>query len=421
MHFWLLPIKSQTVTNNDCIAISYYIKIDYTQLIDYVLCVIIIHNSIIFFKSRLTDYLTSFNHKGGGFLIMKKILSMIFVDGFNGMAIGIFFTFSLGTILQQIGTIISKDIGDLFITVGGIAITLTGAGIAMGIASKVSMPPMVTLSAALAGMIGAHADSIFESSIITAEGAVKLNGPGDPLGACIAVLITLSIGTLIAGKTELDLLLTPVVCTTIGGICGLFFAPASDTITRTLSRSLLWSITQNEIAMGILIACLMCIFTMLPVSTLTIIHLAMLGDISAGAATIGCCCSMIGFAVASYRDNKICGLVLQGIGTSKLQLANTIKRPYILLPALISSGILGGVSAAVFKLTNTVKGAAYGTTGLLGCIKAYEDMQKSMGSTEALIVVSLLCFVLPGVISLGVAEVLRKVKLLKDGDMKIVM
>ncbi len=352
---------------------------------------------------------------------MKKILSLIFSDGLNGVALGIFCTYAIGTILQQIGTILSHDIGDLFITVGGIAVMLTGAGIAMGILSKVKAASTVTLACIIAGMVGAHADAIFASSVITGEGSVKFSGPGDPLGACIAIMVTLAVGSLVAGKTEFDLLLTPVVCTGSGIISGLFFAPVSDYLTNLLANALTWGKTQNEIVMGIVVSCLMCIYTMLPVSTLSIIHLASLTGVSAGCATIGCCCSMIGFAVASYRDNKICGLFIQGIGTSKLQLANTIKKPYILLPALVSSGILGGVSSAVFKLTNNAKGASYGTTGLQGCLKAYDHMKDAMGTTESLIVVSLLCFVLPGVLSLGFAELLRKAKLLKDGDMKITL
>jgi len=60
-----------------------------------------------------------------------------------------------------------------------------------------------------------------------------------------------------------------------------------------------------------------------------------------------------------------------------------------------------------------------GTTGLVGCLSAYGKLMNDMGSTEALILVSLLCFVLPGVISLGIAELMRKGGILKDGDTKI--
>ena len=344
---------------------------------------------------------------------------MIFIDGMDGMAWGMLFTFGFGTIMQALGELLSKDFGDLLITLGGIAIMLTGAGIAMGITIKVPVAPTIAIPTLLTGMIGAHADAIYQSSIITNEGAVKLTGPGDPLGACIAVLATIVVGNIISGKTDWDLLLTPVVCFFSGSCAGLLFAPASDYLNHLFARSLEWATHQHVILMGILISCLMCIYTMLPISTLALLNVANLSGLPAGAATIGCCCSLVGYALASFQDNKYPGLALQGLGTSKLQLANTIKKPYILLPPLLSSAILGGISTGIFKLTNSAKGAAYGTTGLVGCIKAYNNIHKEMGSTEALIVISLLCFVLPGALSLGIAEGMRKLKWLKEGDMKI--
>ena len=36
--------------------------------------------------------------------------------------------------------------------------------------------------------------------------------------------------------------------------------------------------------------------------------------LSAGAATVGCCANMIGFIVASYRENKVSEPFAQGIG-----------------------------------------------------------------------------------------------------------
>ena len=40
-----------------------------------------------------------------------KILKRIFIDGLSGMAIGLFATLIIGTILEQAGTIIGGDIG----------------------------------------------------------------------------------------------------------------------------------------------------------------------------------------------------------------------------------------------------------------------------------------------------------------------
>jgi hypothetical protein len=350
---------------------------------------------------------------------MKKILSHIFVDGINGMALGILCTYSIGTILQQIGKLLNPKSGDLLISLGGLAIILTGAGIAAGMASKFGSAAIPTLSAIIAGMVGAHAKTIYLNGLISKDGHVMLKGPGDTLCAFAAAFIALEIGNLISGKTELDLLLTPITCTGLG-CCGAFvISPFLTRILEYLVYALDWSMKQNDFIMGALISCLGCLFSLLPVSLITLVKLADVNGISAGALTIGCCCSMIGFAVASFRDNKIGGLFLQGLGTPKLQLANTLKRPHVILPPLISSAILGCVATGIFHFTNTPSGSTMGTTGLVGCISAYNSIMENVGSTEALIIVSLLCFVLPGVISLGLAEMMRKIGLLKEGQMKI--
>lgn len=351
---------------------------------------------------------------------MKKLLSHIFIDGMNGMALGFFCTFAIGTILRQLGTLLSRDLGDIFITLGGIALALTGAGIALGMATKFSAPPTVALSAMIAGMVGAHADAIFQSSIVTDHG-IRLSGSGDPLGAFVAAFIALELGGLVSGKTQVDMILTPAVCTGLGSASGLFLAPVFDLLNQKICLAFKWSTDQNDIVMGMLVALIMCVLSILPLNTLAIVAMAQLKGISAGAATVGCCCAMVGLAVASYRDNKVTGLFTQGIGTAKLQLSNFLTKPWILLPSLLSCVILGPISTCLFEVTNTAKGCVLGTTGLEGCLCAYRTMVDDIGSVESLLIISLMCFVLPGVLCLLFAEGMKKLKFLKDGDMKIQM
>ena len=188
---------------------------------------------------------------------MKKLLNHIFVDGLNGMALGLFCTFALGTLLQQLGSLLSKDIGDIVSTLGGIAIILTGAGIGMGMAAKFQATATVALSAAMAGMVGAYAPNIFQSSVLTSENIIKLSGPGDPLGAFIAAFVALEIGNLVSGKTDVDLLLTPCVCIGLGSCTGMMIAPVVDKIMGKLAWLIEWSTNQHNIIMGILVSSLM--------------------------------------------------------------------------------------------------------------------------------------------------------------------
>ena len=70
---------------------------------------------------------------------------------------------------------------------------------------------------------------------------------------------------------------------------------------------------------------------------------------------------MIGFAVASYRENKIGGFLAQGIGTSMLQVPNIMRHPLIWIPSILSSAILGPVSTMLLHMTNNATGSGMGT------------------------------------------------------------
>ena len=43
---------------------------------------------------------------------VKKALNHVFIDGLSGMALGMFATLIIGTIIQQIGNLIGGTVGD---------------------------------------------------------------------------------------------------------------------------------------------------------------------------------------------------------------------------------------------------------------------------------------------------------------------
>ena len=153
-----------------------------------------------------------------------------------------------------------------------------------------------------------------------------------------------------------------------------------------------------------------------PISSAALCIMLNLSGIAAGAATVGCCAQMVGFAVASYRENRIGGLVAQGIGTSMLQVSNIIKNPWILLPPTLAAAVVGPISTCLFKMTNIPVGAGMGTCGFVGQIGTFTDM----GFTpDILWKVILLQIVLPGVCAFVFDRVMRKIGLIKDGDYKL--
>ncbi len=345
---------------------------------------------------------------------IRKFLNRLFIDGLSGMASGLFATLIIGTIIQQIGTAIGGNIGNVIFIIGKIAASLMGAGIGCGIAAKFGEKPLVTLSAAVAGMIGAFASKILAGGVVS--GAV----PGEPMGAFVAAYVGIEIGRLVVGKTKLDIILTPIVTIGTGAAVGLLAGPYISRFMTWLGSLINWGTEQQPIIMGVVVSVLMGIFLTLPISSAAIGVALGLNGIAAGAAVAGCCANMVGFAVASYRENKFGGLVAQGIGTRMLQMPNIVKKPIIWLPAIIASVVTGPVSSALLGMVNNSTGAGMGTAGLVGQIMGYQSMTAAgVEPWLALVEIAAVHFILPAVIALGVSEAMRKLKWIKSGDMKL--
>lgn len=343
---------------------------------------------------------------------MKKILNHIFIDGLSGMALGLFSTLIIGTIIGQIGTLVGNEIGTYLIAISSVAKTVTGAGIGVGVAAKFKQGPLVTVSAAVAGMIGAFPALGMES--------FALGKAGEPLGAFVAALIGIECGRLVAGRTKIDIILTPLVSICTGAAAGFIVGPPISNFMKWLGNLVNINVEASPILGGIAVSVLMGMILTLPISSAALGVSMGLTGLAAGAATIGCCCQMVGFAVASYRENKFGGFIAQGIGTSMLQVPNILRRPLIWLPPIISSAILGPIASAVLHMVSTPIGSGMGSAGFVGQIAAYGAMlETGMSSKVALIQIIIMHFVLPAVVTLIFSEGMRKTGWIKDGDMKL--
>lgn len=345
---------------------------------------------------------------------VKKVLNHIFIDGLGGMALGLFSTLIIGTIIGQIGTLIGGNIGAYIIAVANVAKTLTGAGIGVGVAVKFKTSPLVTISAAVAGMIGAF-------PTVTSMTAFALGKPGEPLGAFVAALVAIEIGRLVSGKTKVDIIVTPFVAICSGAVVGFIVGPPISAFMTWLGAIVNVNVEQHPIVGGIIISVMMGIILTLPISSAAIGVSMGITGLAAGAATVGCCCQMVGFAVASYRENKMGGLIAQGIGTSMLQIPNIVKKPIIWLPAILSSAVLGPISSAVLHMTSTPTGSGMGSAGFVGQIMAWQSMSATMSTTVVAVEIILMHFVLPAIVTLAISEFMRKMNWIKEGDMLLRM
>ena len=92
----------------------------------------------------------------------------------------------------------------------------------------------------------------------------------------------------------------------------------------------------------------------------------------------------------------------------------------IMLPMIISSAILGPVSSAVLKMVSNPVGSGMGSAGLVGQFMSYDSMiAAGVSPVVALLEILLMHFILPAVICLGISEAMRKMKLIKQNDLKL--
>lgn len=363
----------------------------------------------------------------------KTLPKRYFITAFSGMAQGLFVTLIAGTILAQIAGWIGTDnyFGQTLMLIANFAKTLMGAGIGVGIAYALKKNKLLVFASALAGMIGAFSANFIVGG--TTIDKLTLGAPGNPIGAYVTTMLVVEVASLYAGKTKLDILLVPLGAMLLA-LVGAYVSYPFVWLVSKLGDLIAIATKATPFVMGIVISVIMGILLTMPTSSAAIwvsvaspiitgfangtvsadYYNAML--LAGGAATVGCACHMVGFAVASFRENGVSGLVSQGLGTSMLQIPNIMKAPKIMLPEIIASAICGPLATCVFKLKCGVSGGGMGTSGLVGVfdIFKYTDM-----NALGIIGIILLMFVLPAAISFGVSELMRKKNFIRSGEQKL--
>lgn len=328
-----------------------------------------------------------------------------FVKILNGMAYGLFSSLLIGLIIKQIGIFFSIEI---LISFGNIAQKLMGPAIGAGVAHAVGAPPLGIFASVVVGAIGAGS--------ISFDGATAIIKTGEPVGAFVAALAGAEFSKFIKGKTKVDIVLVPLTTIIIGGMVGKYVGPIMSTVMTGIGSFINMATELHPIPMGIIVSVVMGIILTLPISSAAVAISLGLSGLAAGASTVGCAANMIGFAVASYRDNGFGGFIAQGLGTSMIQISNIIKKPIIWLPAIIASAILGPISSQVLKMEGNSIGAGMGTSGLVGQFGIIDTMGTS---PKVLIMILMMHFILPGIIAFIVSEAMRKKGWIKKGDMKL--
>lgn len=345
-----------------------------------------------------------------GFLERKNLNispKVYFIDAMGAMAFGLFASLLVGTIL---GTLYGWTEVKFFDTMATFAKASTGAAIGIAVAYTLKAPSLVLYSCCAVGFAG----YCYTDEIIDAAGLVA--GKGNPLGAFVAVLVACELGKLISKETKIDIILTPLVTLTAGSLIAVWLAPWLGRLMTAIGELITKAMAEQPLLMSIAVSVMVGMLLTLPISSAAICASIGIAGIAGGAAAVGCCAQMVGFAVMSFSDNRWSGLVAQGLGTSMLQMPNIIKRPLVWLPPIIVSAITGPVAALVFELECTGVSAGMGTCGLVGPLGIITSSSQTWWSYIGIIVC---CFVLPAVLTPIVAVPLRKLDIIREGDLRL--
>jgi len=330
------------------------------------------------------------------FLARKNVefsFKRYFVDALGAMGVGLFASLITGLILKTIG---SKAGVPILVEFGGLASSMVGPAIAVAIAQALKAPPMVVFSCAAVGFAG--------------------NTWGGPVGAFLGAVFAAEFGKIISKETKIDIIATPAGTVIFGMGVAKLAGPTVSAVMTGLGVLIMHATELQPGPMGAAVSAIMGMILTLPISSAAISVALNLSGLAAGAAAVGCSTQMIGFAVMSFRENGVSGLLSQGIGTSMLQMPNIVRHPMIWVPPTLASAILGPVSTLVFKMTNIPSGAGMGTSGFVGQFGAVD----AMGSSPAVLLqIGLMHFLLPAVLTVIIAEIMRKTGLIKEGDMKL--
>ena len=325
---------------------------------------------------------------------VKKYFKRYLVDAMSFMALGLFSSLIVGLIITQLSKIPHLEILGTFSEVLSASSPVVGAAIGAAIAYGLKSKPLVVFSCIAVGAFGYQV--------------------GGPVGAYISTLVANEVASLIAGKTKIDIVVTPHVTIITGGFVSTFAGPYLSEMMTGLGV-LINSATQlHPFPMGITVSVIVGLILTAPISSAALCIMLGLEGVAAGAAAVGCCAQMVGFAVTSYKANGVGGLISQGLGTSMLQFGNIMKHPQIALAPTLAGAVLGPVSTCLLGMTNTPSGAGMGTSGLVGQFGAYSAMAETFGQVKTLVMIIVMHFVAPAVLSLVFHFIFKKIGLVKD-------
>lgn len=318
-----------------------------------------------------------------------------------GIANSVLVMLGIGLLCETIGKFIHWQ---AFIGIGTIAKSLLAPAIGAGVAYQLGGNTLIIFSAMISASVGANAVHFTQGGLTFVS--------GQPISAVIASVIAVCVGKFVTGKTKLDMMAIPFAAVVIGGISGLGLAAVTTPLLNWLSAQIAYSVKISPFLGSALVSLAWSILLMTPASSAAIAIALKLDPVSSAAALIGCTVQFVGFTIMSFKENDAGANIAQGLVTPKVQFPNIIKNPKLVIPTFIASLICAPIATVLLKFSSSYELAGLGLNSLIAPLNIIATQ-----GARGIIVYIITGVVLPSIIVMPIYITMKKVGLIKSGDM----
>lgn len=323
------------------------------------------------------------------------------------MSVGIVVALIPGALLGELAKALNLA---SVVEVTNIATRLLPAIMGLTIAMQFKLTPIQSGTLAITTAIAA-------GGIVVQDGAILLNGIGDVINAGLIAGISVWAMLVIGDKLKAyTILVVPALIITVFGLIGLQTLPFVSSITSVIGQLVAQFTNFTPIVAGILIAITFAIMIVSPISTAGVAMAIALSGVGSGAANIGICAAGFGLAVSGYKANGFGTSIAHFLGSPKMQMANMIQKPKIMLPIVLNAAV-SGAFAGILSIQGTPASAGFGISGLIGPLNHFNIV----GYDAKNLLIGLIGFVVIPVVMSYVSMFIfdNKLKVVDSDDYKI--
>lgn len=316
-----------------------------------------------------------------------KTFKKIGLDTLNGLSTGIVVALIPGALVGQLVKMLLPLWPELnfilVLTSFASALLPAISAVCVGMTGKLS--PIQTSSMALAATAAAGNFNMINGKIVVI-------GNGDVINTAITIMIAYGLVLFLGKKLRAyTILLVPLIVLLVaGGIGCLTRIPVSQA-TKLIGLGVENLTKLQPILMGFFMGIVFALLVVSPISSVGIATAINISGIAAGSANLGITAAAFALAIFGWKSNSFGTSIAHFLGSPKMQMANLLTKPKLLIPLIVNAGIMG-VLGAIFNIQGNPMSAGFGFSGLIGPVAAMANRPTNFSNIALM---TILFFILP--------------------------